>query len=651
MRALTKLGVRVAIATAVALLLWTVATLHGERLLVTVAASLSAILNVLGVECVRLGRTIYFHYMDEVAGFRIEWHCSGLVSYTIFLIFSILLPMRLRRRIYWLVVGFLVLYLANVLRMLVVLLVFTQWGLDAAIRVHILAGPILLLGSVAALVALEVVELIKAPNTMKLDADRIAAPSTRKQHSVQVQSTSARTVKLVGLAGGILWFVMGLIMADAFLRVILHLFALDSEAAAATRWTVVMLYAMLGGVMTAVYAARVFNKIALASSSSWQQFQPNTLLTVSIVIPVYNGERTIGRVLRALLEQDYPRELMEIIVVDDGSTDGTWLIVKECAEKYPFIKALRHVVNLGKSEALTTGIRVARGDIIVILDADTIPDKTAIRRLVARLAYDVSLGAVCGRLIPAGTEGLLYWMQRIEYFLGFEFGRFVDEALNRVNLILSGAFTAFRSIVLKPLSALGVPSDTVAEDFELTVLVWKRGLRTGYEHYAVAYTAIPTDLRSLYRQRLRWHGGGLQVLLKHSNLLNLLKLRKARHPSQVYGRLLATRLLGLEYLLPLLHIVGYIALAVVIQAYKLFGVEVFAVPLESFVAACLAAITSTTILGTMNIVIAFAIEYGVKHAARIALYALLYTLFYIPLLAVTKTDAIIRVLLGARLEW
>ena len=153
MRALTKLGIRTAMATVATLLLWSVATLYGDRLLVTEAASLSTILNVLGVKHVRLSRTIYFHYMGEVVGFRIEWHCSGLVSYTIFLVFSILLPMRLQRRIYWLVVGFLILYLANVLRILVVLLVFTQWGLGAAIRVHILVGPILLLGSVAALLA------------------------------------------------------------------------------------------------------------------------------------------------------------------------------------------------------------------------------------------------------------------------------------------------------------------------------------------------------------------------------------------------------------------------------------------------------------------------------------------------------------------
>lgn len=647
MQALIKLGVRVAIAAAVALLLWSIASLYGEKLLVAEAASLSAILNVLGVEHVRLGRTIYLRYMGEVAGFRIEWHCSGLVSYTIFFILSILLPMRLRKRIYWLVVGFFILYLANVLRILVVLLVFTRWGLDVTARAHMLVGPILLLGSVAALLALEVAELIKAPRTMAPDAKK-AAPTTRKQHSAQAQSTSTRIARMAGLAGGILWFVMGLIMADTSLRVILHLFALDSGATAATRWTVVMLYTMLGGALTSVYAAKVFNKIVLASSSSWRRFHPNILPTVSIVIPVYNGERTIGRVLRALLEQDYPHELMEVIVVDDGSTDDTWLVVKEYAEKYPFIKALRHMVNLGKSEALTTGIRAARGDIIVTLDADTIPDKTAIRRLVARLAYDDSLGAVCGRLAPAGTGGLLYWMQRIEYLLSFELGRFVDEALDRVNLILSGAFTAFRSTVLKPLAVLGVPSDTAAEDFELTVLVWKKGLRTGYEHYAVAYTAIPTDLRSLYRQRLRWYGGGLQVLLKHSNIL---KLRKARHPFHVYGRLLAIRLLGIEYLLPLLHIVGYITLAVAIQAYKLFGVEVFAMPLESFVAACLAAIASTVILGTINIVIAFAAEYGAKHAARVAPYALLYTLFYIPFLAVAKTDSIVRVLLGSRLEW
>lgn len=481
---------------------------------------------------------------------------------------------------------------------------------------------------------------------MKIDTERITAPSMEKhtrRHNVDI-----RVARLAGLVGGILWFVIGLVLVGAFLEIMARALALDYRTVAVTQWTTIMLYIMLGGVLAAVYAAKVFSKIALALSPDQQQFHPNILLMVSVIVPVYNGEHTIGRILRALLEQDYPRELMEIIVVDDGSTDNTWFIVKEYAEKYPFIKALRHNVNLGKAEALSTGIRSARGDIIITLDADTIPDKTAIRRLVARLAHDESLGAVCGRIVPTGIGGFLYWMQRIEYFLGFELGRFVDEKLARANLILSGAFTAFRSTVLKPLAVLGIPSDTVAEDFELTLLTWKRGFRAGYEHYALAYTAIPVNLRSLYQQRLRWYGGGLQVLLKHSNLL---RLGKARLLSQLYGRLLAIHLLGIEYFLPLLHIVGYIALAVAAVTYGLFGIEIFALPLKGIAAAYLAATASTTILCTANIVVALVTEYGVRHIARLIFYALLYVLFYIPFLAVVKTDSMIRVLFGIRPKW
>ncbi|HID41712.1 MAG TPA: hypothetical protein EYP33_06125 [Pyrodictium sp.] len=161
MHTLAKLSVRAALAAALALLLWITASLYGEKLLVAEAASLSLILDALNVEHVRIGRTIYIHYMGETIGFQVEWHCSGLVSYTMLLIPSILLPIRLRRRIYWLMTGFFVLYFANVLRMLIILLTFTQWGLDAAMHVHILAGPILLLGSVAVLLALQVTELVK----------------------------------------------------------------------------------------------------------------------------------------------------------------------------------------------------------------------------------------------------------------------------------------------------------------------------------------------------------------------------------------------------------------------------------------------------------------------------------------------------------
>ncbi|KSW12039.1 hypothetical protein CF15_04470 [Pyrodictium occultum] len=457
--------------------------------------------------------------------------------------------------------------------------------------------------------------------------------------------------RLVGIAGGVLWFALGLLLARVIMDRLVEALHLGRGAASPGLPLVVLLYSLIGGVTAAFYASRVFSKLVLArvyKAHPGGRLHPGIPARVSVEIPVFNGEQVIGRVLRALLHQDYPRELMEVIIVDDGSTDGTWSIVSSYARRYPFIRAVRHEVNLGKAEALTTGIRRATGDVIIVLDADTVPERDAVRRLVSRLLYEDGLGAVCGRLIPAGHGGLLYWMQRIEYFLGFELGRFMEDAVSRATLILSGAFSAFRSIVLKPLAERGIPEDTLAEDFDLTVMVWKRGLRTGYEHSAVAYTITPSSLRGLYRQRIRWYAGGLQVLLKHANLLGL---RRAGHASYLYGRLLAVYLLGVEYLLPLLHVAGYITLAAIVAVYGLLGLEVLALPLPVFLAAYLAALASTVIMGSLSIIVAYGAEYGAGSAVRIAPYAFIYTLLYIPLLAVAKTDAMIRALLRERITW
>lgn len=160
-RLLGRLAGRAAAALAATVLVWAAAGLAGDRPLEVEAASLSAILDLAGVSHVRVGRTIYIIRGGEVVGLRIDWHCSGLVSYTIFLAASLLLPMRPWRRLYWLTAGFLVIYLANILRILLVAAAAEKLGVEAAASMHSIAGPLLLLGSVALLLSLEAAEVIR----------------------------------------------------------------------------------------------------------------------------------------------------------------------------------------------------------------------------------------------------------------------------------------------------------------------------------------------------------------------------------------------------------------------------------------------------------------------------------------------------------
>jgi len=410
-------------------------------------------------------------------------------------------------------------------------------------------------------------------------------------------------------------------------------------------YSVALLYfIVLGGASMAYYGMEVFSRLVVRLA---EPADPRLEVRISVVIPAYNAEETVGRVLRALIEQDYPKELMEVVVVDDGSTDGTYAVACFYAERYPYIRVVRHRSNLGKASALVTGIRRARGDVIVLLDADTVPEKHSIRRLVAALMSDDGLGAVCGRVVPAGVRGFLCWMQRIEYLLGFCVGRFFHYHVRGANPVLSGAFAAFRAPVLKPLvlSLRGVPEDTVAEDFDLTVSVWKRGFRTGYVDTAVAYTIAPDKLGKLYRQRIRWYGGGLQVLIKH-----LRALSRKKHPSSILRRVVVVDILFAEYFLPVLQVAGYAMLAAMLILHKL-GIDVLAVPVPVFLSAFVSALTAVIVLGAVNIVAAFSLVEGAGSALRIVPYALVYVSFYIPLLAVAKVDSIARVLKQVIIEW
>jgi len=410
-------------------------------------------------------------------------------------------------------------------------------------------------------------------------------------------------------------------------------------------YSVALLYfIILGGASMAYYGMKVLSRLVVHEAD---HIDSRLAVRVSVVIPAYNAEDTIGRVLRALTEQDYPKEMMEVIVVDDGSTDGTYAVARFYAERYPYIRVVRHRSNLGKASALVTGIRRARGDVIVLLDADTIPERHSIRRLVVALMSDDGLGAVCGRVVPAGVRGFLYWMQRIEYLLSLSVGRFFHHRVQGANPVLSGAFAAFRAPVLKPLvfSPRGVPEDTVAEDFDLTVSAWKRGFRTGYVDTAIAYTVVPDRLRGLYRQRIRWYGGGLQVLIKHLHTLG-----GKKHPSSAFRRIVVVDMLFAEYFLPALQVAGYSMLAAMLILNGL-GVDVLAMPVPVFLSAFVSALTAVIVLGAANIVAAFSLVEGARPALRIVPYALAYVSFYIPLLAVAKVDSIVRVLKQVVIEW
>ncbi|MEV8516343.1 bifunctional polysaccharide deacetylase/glycosyltransferase family 2 protein [Dactylosporangium sp. NPDC051484] len=229
---------------------------------------------------------------------------------------------------------------------------------------------------------------------------------------------------------------------------------------------------------------------------------------VSIVVPAYNEAANIEKTVRSLAASDYPG--CEIIIVDDGSTDATAAIVERLGRSLPAVHLIRQA-NAGKPAALNAGIAAARGDLLVLVDGDTVFEPDAVGRLVQPFA-DPAVGAVSGNTKVANRGGLLGRWQHLEYVVGFNLDRRMFD-LGGCMPTIPGAIGAFRREALRDVG--GVPGDTLAEDTDLTMTVLRAGWRAVYAERAVAWTEAPSSLRQLWRQRYRWCYGTMQAAWKH----------------------------------------------------------------------------------------------------------------------------------------
>jgi cellulose synthase/poly-beta-1,6-N-acetylglucosamine synthase-like glycosyltransferase/peptidoglycan/xylan/chitin deacetylase (PgdA/CDA1 family) len=227
---------------------------------------------------------------------------------------------------------------------------------------------------------------------------------------------------------------------------------------------------------------------------------------VSIIVPAYNEQQGIAACLRSLAVVDYPD--LDIVVVDDGSTDNTAAVVAGLA--LPNVRLLRQP-NSGKPTALGNGIRLARHDILALVDADTVFEPDALRALVAPFAQD-EVGAVSGNTKVGNRRGMLGRWQHIEYVMGLNLDRRMFDVLHCMPTV-PGAIGAFRREALEEVG--GITDDTLAEDTDLTMAICRAGWRVTYAADARAWTEVPVTLGQLWRQRYRWCYGTMQAMWKH----------------------------------------------------------------------------------------------------------------------------------------
>lgn len=231
---------------------------------------------------------------------------------------------------------------------------------------------------------------------------------------------------------------------------------------------------------------------------------------VSVLVPAYNEEKVIERTIQSLIQTRYPDK--EIIVIDDGSKDGTFQIINKYKKQ---IKAL-HKDNGGKASAINFGLAYSTGEIIVVVDADTLVGPDSLVHLARGFSVNENVAAVAGNIKVRNRKNWLTWCQALEYVAGIQIVRRALDVFGAISVV-PGSLGAFRKNVLEEIGTYH--KDTLVEDFDVTLKILRTNLVIAGSTRATAYTEAPESLYSLYKQRKRWYGGNLQVFLRHADAL------------------------------------------------------------------------------------------------------------------------------------
>jgi cellulose synthase/poly-beta-1,6-N-acetylglucosamine synthase-like glycosyltransferase len=228
----------------------------------------------------------------------------------------------------------------------------------------------------------------------------------------------------------------------------------------------------------------------------------------TVLIPAHNEAKVIAQTVRHVLASDYPN--LEVIVIDDGSKDDTAHMVRTAFTGDGRVRLIT-MANGGKAAALNRGLAEAKGKVVVALDADTYFPRDAIGKLV-RWFDDPDVGAVAGNAKVGNRINVITRWQALEYITSQSLERRALATLGCITVV-PGAIGAWRREALERLG--GFPSETLAEDQDLTIGLLKAGYKVLYDSTALAWTEAPDTVSGLIKQRFRWAFGTLQCLWKH----------------------------------------------------------------------------------------------------------------------------------------
>ena len=235
---------------------------------------------------------------------------------------------------------------------------------------------------------------------------------------------------------------------------------------------------------------------------------------VSIIVSAYNEESKIADTIDSLKEVDYPKELYEIIIINDGSKDKTRDIVNKYADGKNII-FIDNVKNKGKAACLNQGINIAKGKFIACMDADSVVSKEILKKTLPYFK-NKKMGCVTVSVEVKKVNNFLQKIIHLEYILGLSLFLRIFSFFNCIH-VTPGPFSIYRKHLLDKIGGFDI--NNITEDLEIAYRIHKSGYKIANCMNTSVKTITPHNFKSLYRQRRRWYSGALMTLWQHKSML------------------------------------------------------------------------------------------------------------------------------------
>ena len=346
--------------------------------------------------------------------------------------------------------------------------------------------------------------------------------------------------------------------------------------------SVLMVWFMLVYQFVLALAGYLYSRESSAEKKRLDHQRPN-LPDISILIPAHNEEMVIARTLKAIFASHYPKEKMEVIVLNDASTDRTAVLLNELKEKYSQLRVV-HIPpgegGKGKAAVLNRGLSLTRHSLVAVFDADNQPEPHSLRYLASQFVFNPELGGALGKFRTLNKKKNL--LTRFINVEGLSFQWIVQAGRWKLLRIatLPGTNFIVRKDVLDEVG--GWDEQALTEDAELSLRILEAGYRIKFVPYAVTWEQEPENLSTWFRQRTRWARGNFYLMHKFMSSIRKAKNR-ALAAEMFYFLCLYYVFVGALILSSLLFVMGLVGLISIpvpgpylevwLMAYLLFVTE------------------------------------------------------------------------------